>query len=87
MYLHIHVHVHVYLFTLFLSQMEIFDAYIEEIAKQEKAKEKKSSKPGGEKGKDETKKSSGIEMQVTLINMYMYMYMYICTIYTISTSK
>lgn len=44
--------------------MEIYDAYLEEIAKQEKAKEKKSTKTGGEKGKDEPKKSSGIELQV-----------------------
>ncbi len=44
--------------------MEIFDAYLEEIAKQEKAKEKKGGKGGGDKGKEETKKSTGIELQV-----------------------
>lgn len=42
--------------------MEIFDAYIEDIAKQEKAKEKKSTKPGT--GKEEQKKNSGLEVQV-----------------------
>ena len=45
-------------------KMEIYDAYLEEIAKQEKAKEKKGSKPGGEKGKEESKKSTGTELQV-----------------------
>ena len=45
--------------------MEIYDAYLEEIAKQEKAKEKKGSKSGGDKGKEEQpKKSTGIELQV-----------------------
>ena len=43
--------------------MEIFDAYIEEIAKQEKAKEKKSK--SGTMGKEEKpKKPTGIEIQV-----------------------
>ena len=45
--------------------MEIFDAYVDDLAKQEKAKEKKSTK--GTSGKDEahTKKTSGMDIQVT----------------------
>ena len=45
--------------------MEIYDAYLEEIAKQEKLKDKKGAKSvGGDKTKEETKKSTGIELQV-----------------------
>lgn len=47
--------------------MEIFDAYLEDLAKQEKAKEKKPTKGAG--GRDELtqKKSTGLEVQVTLV--------------------
>lgn len=49
-------------FSAVANQMEIFDAYIEEIAKQEKAKEKKSK--SGTMGKEEKpKKPTGIELQ------------------------
>ena len=44
--------------------MEIFDAYLDDLAKQEKAKEKKPTK--GASGRDEPsqKKSTGLEVQV-----------------------
>ena len=50
------------LFGVLPLQMEIFDAYIEDLAKQEKAKEKKSTKSGKEDGQQ--KKTTGTEILV-----------------------
>lgn len=44
--------------------MEIFDAYLDDLAKQEKAKEKKSTKGAGGKEETQTKKTSGMDLQV-----------------------
>lgn len=44
--------------------MEIFDAYIEDLAKQEKAKEKKSTKSGSGKEDGQQKKTTGTEILV-----------------------
>jgi dynein intermediate chain 1 len=49
-------------YSAIVNQMEIFDAYLDDLAKQEKAKEKKSTKGSG---RDEAmpKKSTGLEVQ------------------------
>ena len=46
--------------------MEIFDAYVEDLIQQDKAKEKKGGRGGvgGAGSKEESKKSSGAELQV-----------------------
>ena len=50
--------------------MEIFDAYVEDIAAQEKAKEKKSTKAGAGKEEGKQKKVNAMDLQVRIyINM------------------
>jgi len=44
--------------------MEIYDAYVEDIAAQEKAKEKKSTKTGGGKEEGKQKKVHSMDLQV-----------------------
>jgi len=44
--------------------MEIYDAYVEDIAAQEKAKEKKSTKTGGGKEEGKQKKVNSMDLQV-----------------------
>ena len=46
--------------------MEIFDAYVEDIAEQEKAKEKKSTKAGAGKEEGKQKKVHAMDLQVHL---------------------
>ena len=43
--------------------MEIFDAYVENLTEQAKAKEKKTPKPGGGMGRED-KRSTSSELQV-----------------------
>ena len=48
--------------------MEIFDAYVEDLAAQEKAKEKKSTKAGAGKEEGKQKKVNAMDLQVCTSN-------------------
>lgn len=61
--------------------MEIFDAYVEDLAAQEKAKEKKSTKPGAGKEEGKQKKVNAMDLQV-----HTYVHMYIRNIIQLKTS-
>ncbi|XP_065920328.1 dynein intermediate chain 2, ciliary-like [Dysidea avara] len=50
-------------FSATANQMEIYDAYVEDIAAQEKAKEKKSTKTGGGKEDGKQKKVNSMDLQ------------------------
>lgn len=50
-------------FSATANQMEIFDAYVEDIAEQEKAKEKKSTKAGAGKEEGKQKKVHAMDLQ------------------------
>ena len=50
--------------------MEIFDAYVEDIAAQEKAKEKKSTKAGAGKEEGKQKKVNAMDLQVYTSTCY-----------------
>jgi len=53
------------MFNIFyLLKMEIFDAYVEDLAAQEKAKEKKSTKSGAGKEEGKQKKVNSMDLQV-----------------------
>ena len=60
----------VLMIIILIKKMEIFDAYVEDLAAQEKAKEKKSTKAGAGKEEGKQKKVNAMDLQVR---------MYICT--------
>ena len=49
-----------------IIKMEIFDAYVEDLAAQEKAKEKKSTKAGAGKEEGKQKKVNAMDLQVCM---------------------
>ena len=62
--------------------MEIFDAYVEDLAAQEKAKEKKSTKAGTGKEEGKQKKVNAMDLQVCIYTLSLYVHqtcMYIRT--------
>lgn len=63
--------------------MEIYDAYAEDIAAQEKAKEKKSAKSGTGKEEGKQKKVNAMDLQVDCIHTIhtQYVHIYICCLF------
>ena len=52
--------------------MEIFDAYVEDLAAQEKVKEKKSTKAGAGKEEGKQKKVNAMDLQVCMSKLRLY---------------
>ena len=67
--------------------MEIFDAYVEDLAAQEKAKEKKSTKAGAGKEEGKQKKVNAMDLQVRMYiklkGLYeaIYIILFICNLH------